>query len=79
MSTQQAGSDLFSPLCKEAYSARLLEIMAQKQAMVFSTTYCHYCTKAKKLLDKHSIGYTELMLDELNGSDQQEVANCIYG
>ena len=46
---------------------------------MFSTTYCQYCTKAKKLLEKNSVAYTEVMLDEISGVDQMEVANCIYG
>jgi len=46
---------------------------------VFSTTYCPYCTKAKKLLEKNEVEYTEIMLDEISGVDQMEVANCIYG
>lgn len=70
---------MFSSICKPAYSARLAEIIAEKQATVFSTTYCPYCNKAKKLLDKNGVGYTELMLDEISGVDQMEVANCIYG
>ena len=75
----KAASSLFSAICKPAYSARLAEIIAEKQATVFSTTYCPYCTKAKKLLDKNSVEYTEVMLDEISGADQMEVANCIYG
>ncbi len=72
-------SSLFSAICKPAYSARLTEIISSKQATVFSTTYCPYCTKAKKLLDKNEVEYTEVMLDEISGADQMEVANCIYG
>jgi len=25
------------------------------------------------------VGYKEIMLDEISGQDQMEVANCIYG
>ena len=49
---------LFSNMCKPAYSARLTEIIQAKQATVFSAGFCPYCTKAKKLLDKNSVGYT---------------------
>ena len=31
------------------------------------------------MLDKNGVGYTEIMLDEISGQDQMEVANCIYG
>ena len=72
-------ASLFTSVCKPAYSARLAEIIKEKQATVFSTGYCPYCTKAKKLLDKNEVEYTEIMLDEISGADQMEVANCIYG
>ena len=70
---------LFSTICKPAYAKRLTEIIKEKQAAVFSTGYCPYCTKAKKLLDKNDVAYNEVMLDEISGLDQMEVANCIYG
>lgn len=72
-------SSMFTAVCKPAYSKRLSELISEKQATVFSTTYCPYCTKAKKLLDKNNVGYNEIMLDEISGQDQMEVANCIYG
>ena len=62
-------ASLFSAMCKPAYSKRLTEIITEKQATVFSTTYCPYCTKAKKLLDKNSVAYNEIMLDEISGVD----------
>ena len=62
-------ASLFSSMCKPAYSARLAEIIKDKQATVFSTGYCPYCTKAKKLLDKNEVPYTEIMLDEISGVD----------
>ena len=46
---------------------------------MFSAGFCPYCTKAKKLLDKNDVAYSEVMLDEISGVDQMEVANCIYG
>ena len=72
-------SSMFSSICKPAFAKRLTEIISEKQATVFSTTYCPYCTKAKKLLDKNQVSYNEIMLDEISGTDQMEVANCIYG
>ena len=72
-------ASLFSAVCKPAYATRLAEIITSKQATVFSAGFCPYCTKAKKLLDKNEFEYTEIMLDEISGVDQMEVANCIYG
>lgn len=57
----------------------MTEIISEKQATVFSTGFCPYCTKAKKLMDKNKVEYSEVMLDEISGIDQMEVANCIYG
>ena len=31
------------------------------------------------MLDLNKVEYKELMLDELYGEDQVEIANCIYG
>ena len=76
---QGTSSQLFSSLCKPKYMERLSEIINSRQATVISTTYCPYCTKAKKTLDANKIKYQEIMLDEIYGEDQLEVANCIYG
>ena len=70
---------LFSAICKPAYAKRLTEIISEKQATVFSAGFCPYCNKAKKLLEKNQVEYKEVMLDEISGVDQMEVANCIYG
>jgi glutaredoxin 3 len=70
---------LFSDMCKPQYLERLQQIFSEKQATVVSTTYCGYCNKAKKLLEKEGVEFREIMLDEIYGEDQMEVANCIYG
>ena len=31
------------------------------------------------MLEKNQVEYKEVMLDEISGVDQMEVANCIYG
>jgi len=36
---------------------------------VISTTYCGYCNKAKKLLEKENVEFKEIMLDEIYGED----------
>ena len=43
----------------------MTEIISEKQATVFSAGFCPYCTKAKKLLDKNDVEYSEVMLDEI--------------
>jgi glutaredoxin len=48
---------------------RLQQIFAEKPATVVSTTYCPYCTKAKKLLEQNKVEYKEIMLDEIYGQD----------
>jgi glutaredoxin len=58
---------------------RLQKLVTQNPATVISTTYCPYCTKAKRVLDAASVSYKELMLDEIQGEEQMDAANCIYG
>lgn len=60
---------LFSDICKPKYLERLSEIMTEAPATVISTTYCPYCTKAKKLLESNEVKYQEIMLDEIYGQD----------
>ena len=60
---------MWSNICKPYYLERLNQIVNEKQAVVVSTTYCPYCTKAKKLLDQNNIEYREIMLDEINEND----------
>ena len=69
----------FTDTCKQEYLVSLQKLMSAKQATVFSTTYCGYCTKAKKLLKQHDVEYNEVMLDEIAQGDAYEVSNCIYG
>lgn len=68
-----------APVCKEEYLKKLQNLVNKKPAFVVSTTYCPYCNKAKSLLNRFGIEHDEIMLDELEGMDQMEMANCIYG
>lgn len=34
-----------------------------KDVIIYSTKTCHYCVKAKKLLDEKGVRYTELRID----------------
>lgn len=69
----------FSSTCSLKFLEGLQKLMAKKQATVFSTTYCGYCTKAKKLLTQNEVDYSEIMLDEMHPGDAEELVNCIYG
>jgi glutaredoxin len=53
--------------------------MAEKTALVISTTYCGYCNKAKSLLNRYEIPTSEIVLDTLEPTEQMEISNCIYG
>jgi glutaredoxin 3 len=52
--------------------------MARTDALVFSTTYCGYCTKAKKLLKQNEVPYDEIMIDELVSQDAEDLSNCLF-
>ena len=67
------------PVCKDEYAQALKQKMAEKTALVISTTYCGYCNKAKSLLGRYNIEHSEIVLDNLNPNDQMEISNCIYG
>ena len=56
-------------MCSDKYRQKLTEMVNSQQATVFSTTYCPYCTKAKKVLDRNNVAYKEVMLDEIYGED----------
>ena len=38
---------------------------------IYSRNLCGYCSAAKKLLDQHSISYTEYMIDEDSSHKQK--------
>ena len=44
-------------------------MISEKQATIFSTNVCPYCTKAKKLMDKNGVEYKEVLLEEIAGVD----------
>jgi glutaredoxin 3 len=44
-------TSLFSASCPQKYLDALNDIIKANQSTVISTTYCPYCTKAKRLLD----------------------------
>ena len=51
----KAEESLFSSICKPKYQDKLNQIIKAKQATVISTTYCPFCTKAKKILDRNNV------------------------
>ena len=46
---------------------------------MFSSTYCPPCNKAKKLLQKYEIAYSDVPMDKIAAVDQRHVSNCLYG
>ena len=56
-------------MCKEQYKTLLKDLMAENTATVFSSSYCPYCPKAKELLERNKVGFTEVILDQLNPND----------
>ena len=72
-------SEMFDGMCKEQYKTMLFDLMAEGTATVFSSSFCPYCPKAKELLNRNRVGFTEITLDHLNPNDQMEIANCIFG
>jgi mycoredoxin len=44
---------------------------------MFSTTWCGYCTRLKKQLDTHGIGYNEVNIEEVAGT--AEIVEQING
>lgn len=50
-----------------------------KKAIVWGTTICPYCVKAKELLSKHNIEYEERLINSLSWSKEdllKEVPNA---
>ncbi|RFA19860.1 mycoredoxin [Subtercola boreus] len=41
---------------------------ADSTITMFSTTWCGYCARLKKQLDKDGIGYTEVNIEEVEGT-----------
>lgn len=55
------------------------DLMKANNVLVFSKTYCPYCTKAKNVLNGHSVEYKVVELDERteDGGDLQSAATEI--
>ncbi|OGT29710.1 MAG: glutaredoxin 3 [Gammaproteobacteria bacterium RIFCSPHIGHO2_12_FULL_35_23] len=47
------------------------------KVIIYSTQICPYCIRAKQLLDKKGVHYTEIKVDE--DSKQQEIMEKITG
>lgn len=55
--------ELFDSMCKEQYKSLMKERLSEDKATVFSSSYCPYCPKAKDLLQRNNVGFTEVILD----------------
>ena len=75
----EAEKPLFDQMCKEQYKSLIRERLSEEVATVFSNSRCPYCPKAKDLLKRNNVGFSEVILDHLNPNDQMEIANCIFG
>lgn len=54
--------------------------VSANKVVVYSKTYCPYCTKTKSLLNSLGVDYSLVELDNLNdGDDQQDALNEITG
>lgn len=45
-----------------------------QEVIVYSSTYCPYCTAAKALLEQRGVPYVEVNLDERPPSEAEELA-----
>ena len=66
-------------MCKTEYAVKLGKMVDEKPGFVVSTTFCPYCSKAKKVFDYYKIPHSEILLDNLDYQEQEEYSNCIYG
>ena len=58
---------------KNDIALEVLKLTEQNKVMIFSKSYCCYCTKAKLLLDYQDVKYKAIELNELpHGKDIQE-------
>jgi len=48
-------------------------VMSSVKVEIYSTGLCGYCTRAKMLLDKKGVDYTEYRIDELPGKRAEMV------
>lgn len=48
-------------------------VMSSVKVEIYSTGLCGYCTRAKMLLDKKGVAYTEYRIDELPGKRAEMV------
>ncbi|WP_341756937.1 MULTISPECIES: glutaredoxin 3 [unclassified Candidatus Tisiphia] len=47
--------------------------------IIYTLTYCPYCTKAKKLLDQKNISYQEIIVDNYNDEQRSELQTKANG
>lgn len=44
------------------------------EVILYSTTYCPYCTRARQLLESKGIAYTEIQIDEKPDKREEMIA-----
>ncbi len=46
--------------------------MSDESVIIYESTFCPYCTRAKKLLDNKGVSYTQINVDR-NPGDRQDM------
>jgi glutaredoxin-like protein NrdH len=57
--------------------AKKVDGKGNKELMFYSLSTCHWCDKAKEYFDQIGLGYNYVVVDELEGADQQEAISEI--
>lgn len=67
--------DMNSPLAQE-----IKQTIADHKVVIYSKTYCSYCTRAKGIFDQLNTPYKKVELNKLNDGDQiQEILSNMTG
>lgn len=71
----EAGSEVqVNPLLK----SKVEEMVALQPVMVFSKSWCPFCTKAKAALKENGVKFACLELDNLDNAVQDEIQNALF-
>ena len=68
----------FSEKCHPKYKQLLKEKIESTESLMISSTYCPYCTKAKKILDKNDVKYDEINMDKYMKGDVDAISECVW-
>mmetsp|Transcript_29401 Transcript_29401/g.44446 ORF Transcript_29401/g.44446 Transcript_29401/m.44446 type:complete len:112 (+) Transcript_29401:5663-5998(+) len=74
-----ASDTVFSSICPDEYKQALQSRLEKTRALVISTSVCPACTRAKNLLERNNIDFTEVVLDRIRPEDADGVSKCVFG